>query len=320
MRKVIMFILYPIEEYLLRNLRYLRAMDYDDPPIFIIGPPRSGTTLLYSALVSRFRFAYISNFAHRLYMTPVTATLVGKFWITAWRGSFKNSYGHINGFWSPNEGGWIWNRWFPEPCYLDENAMDKLPVKIIRETINSISIVLKAPFINKNVMHSVHIRLLNKLFPNCLFIETERNILDNVRSIVRIYQNRTANSDWISVKPNKWENFKNKNTIYKALAQVIYTKIDIENDIKKIGNERRLKIEYSKLCSDPELTMIIIKEFLLNHGMKIKDNKLLPPKFYESKNRYLSAFQEAYLNELIKEIYSDTFLERSMLEKLSLRF
>lgn len=44
------------------------------PPVFVIGPPRSGTTLALQALLAQWRFAYIPNLAARLPQTLVVAT------------------------------------------------------------------------------------------------------------------------------------------------------------------------------------------------------------------------------------------------------
>ena len=41
------------------------------------------------------------------------------------------------------------------------------------------------PFVNKNVLHSVHMMVLDRIFPGCLFIELNRKPVDNVRSIVQ---------------------------------------------------------------------------------------------------------------------------------------
>ena len=42
-------------------------------PFFIIGPPRSGTTLLYQLMVQAFRFSYFPNIANTFYQCPIFA-------------------------------------------------------------------------------------------------------------------------------------------------------------------------------------------------------------------------------------------------------
>ncbi len=104
----------PVEALLVRDQRY----DAHGPPCFVVGPPRSGTTIVYEALVTRFRTAYFSNLAHRLHRTPAAATRFGRRIIAEWRGDFASAYGHIEGWGSPSEAGWIWRRWIPEESHL----------------------------------------------------------------------------------------------------------------------------------------------------------------------------------------------------------
>ena len=71
----IMQLLMPLER------RELRLTANVTPKVcFVLGPPRSGTTLLYELLLTRFRFAYFSNLAHRFYRTPVAASRLGLRW------------------------------------------------------------------------------------------------------------------------------------------------------------------------------------------------------------------------------------------------
>ncbi len=51
------------------NLKYLDLY----PPVFIIGPPRSGTTVLYQLLCKHTNFSYINNFIGHWYRIPILA-------------------------------------------------------------------------------------------------------------------------------------------------------------------------------------------------------------------------------------------------------
>lgn len=62
------------------------------------------------------------------------------------------------------------------------------------------------PPVTKNVLHSVHMMVLDWVFPGCVFIELNREPVDNVRSIVRArVQRRWVRPVrlWFSVKPRE---------------------------------------------------------------------------------------------------------------------
>ncbi|NIU01843.1 MAG: hypothetical protein GWN01_13315, partial [Nitrosopumilaceae archaeon] len=52
----------------------MREIECRYPPVFILGPPRSGTTLLYQLMTCSFNFAYIPNIANKFYRCPISAT------------------------------------------------------------------------------------------------------------------------------------------------------------------------------------------------------------------------------------------------------
>jgi hypothetical protein len=280
MRGLIMAALAPIEKWKLGQ----QSGEFG-PACFILGPPRSGTTLLYELMLTRYQFAYLSNLAHRFYLTPVAATLLGRRGIQQWQGSFESAYGHIEGWAAPNEGGWIWNRWFPEESYLSEDRAAALPVETIRPTIQSLCNVLDAPFLNKNVMHSVHMRLLDAIFPGCLFVHLQRDPAENMRSILRARANEggpALREDWWSVKPRHWDRYRNSGNAVQAAAQVLHIHREIALDAKHLGLERRIVVDYADVCARPKDTIDRIGNFMTTAGVELRDHAGLPDEFRRS--------------------------------------
>ena len=183
------------------------ALDY--PPIFIIGPPRSGTTLLYQLLVHRFHFAYFPGIAEKFYTSPVFATEWGLKHCKPYVSDFTSTYGHVNSSMAPHEAGGIWNRWYPTEHrdgynYTPAGYFDPKRKHIIYQTVGGIEKLLDAPFINKNVKHSVRIQSLVEIFRNALFIQMRRDSFDTAMSILRARkQNRNRLNAWWSVMPKE---------------------------------------------------------------------------------------------------------------------
>ena len=70
------FIANPIEKlwFTDEDIKYLDMF----PPVFIIGSPRSGTTVLYQLLCKHLQFGYINNFVSNWPKAPLTATKLYK--------------------------------------------------------------------------------------------------------------------------------------------------------------------------------------------------------------------------------------------------
>jgi hypothetical protein len=292
--------LQPLENSLLHNIETENSL----PPCFIIGPPRSGTTLIYESLLVSFHLAYFSNLADRFFKVPAASTYLGRNVLEKRiEGLFVSSYGQIKGWGAPSEGGRIWNRWIPENFYLPAQKATVLPSEQIRRTIASISSTLKAPFINKNVMHSVHIELLDKLFPGCIFIEIQRDPVANIRSIVRARKHKggpRVDYNWWSVKPLNCEQFEHASIEEQACAQVFLLRKDISTATSLLLKKRIHVINYENFCKDPQCQMEIVKEFFRkNLGIDLKRKNNIPEKFEISKSKPLSGPSEAIMSDWI---------------------
>jgi len=73
------------------------------PPVFIIGAPRCGSTLLYKVLTECFKFFYFSNLTARFYKTPICGSLLqNMLGVRARTGEYNFNYGQVEGLGSPN--------------------------------------------------------------------------------------------------------------------------------------------------------------------------------------------------------------------------
>ena len=273
------------------------------PHIFILGAPRSGTSLFYELMVTRFEFAYFSNLAHRFYKTPLTATRIGRWLIARHTPVYQSDYGHISGWAAPNEGGWIWQRWLKDGPWTDERILPSLPVAEIRATLAGMSMLGRAPFINKNVMHSNRVRLLDALFPGCLFLEVRRDASDTARSIIRAQRRNKGHKrdyeGWWSVRPS---NAGGDTDIERACRQVTGVAQDIESDCAHIGADRHFKVNYETLCANPEHVMSDVALFLYRHDIQVaqRPHSPVPDSFTLRTPQPLAEKEELILERMLQ--------------------
>lgn len=276
------------------------------PPVFIIGAPRSGTSLLYELMITRFRLAYMANAAHRFYLTPVAASRVFNRAIKNWRGNFTSRYGHIDGWGAPNEGGWIWQRWLLDGPWRDDKGALIDDYRDMRDMVAALSELFDAPIVNKNVMHSNRLKLMHAIWPNALFIEVKRDTKDNIRSIVRAERGdggpNMAQDIWWSVKPRLAEKFIGKSDVERATVQVVGIERDIKRDIAAIGAHRLFTIEYSDLCQRPEAKLADIAAFLTQGGCEIKLRTDVPEFFCHKPSKPLEQSEEDVISDTLKNL------------------
>lgn len=261
------------------------------PPIFLIGPPRSGTTLLYQLLTHAYEFSYIANVARVFPDSPIAASRLFRRWILASRTDFRSEHGRTAGWWGPHEGGFLWNRWFPEDVLdVTETTLTPEAKQACRQLIAGIERALGRRFVNKNVKHSVRMRALDDLFPGCIFLRMSREPIATVSSILRARESDgLAEGEWWSVRPRDYEQLRNLPVMERVCGQFVGVEQDIDTDALHLGPHRVMCVEYEQLCARPAAVLQEIGNFLAPSGGMPPVKSRIPDAFPRSPGASLSA-------------------------------
>lgn len=282
-----------------------RAAASDEPSVcFILGPPRSGTTLLYELMTEEFGCAYFSNFAKRLYRTPVAATWLAQRAIRRRRGSYESDYGTIPGALAPAEAGRIWRHWMPDaaPYFQDRPGLSD---DEIRARIAAMARIARAPMLVKYLSLQSEIPRLLRLFPRAVFLRVDRDLAENARSIFRGRQKMPAMhaTGWWSSHPLGWQDYAKADLLTQSVAHVLLAHREIVRDLAAEGaGDRVLRIGYGDLCSRPNAELDRVRDFLTANGMTLRPRKTDLPAFEPSRKSRLGDADEARLEHLVTEL------------------
>ena len=95
----------------LNNLNITKPSTYT--PIFIIGLPRSGSTLLSQLITQIYDIGYINNLVARFWSNPIIGIkLSQEFDLANYKSLLNSSYGVTSLINEPHEFGYYWNQWF----------------------------------------------------------------------------------------------------------------------------------------------------------------------------------------------------------------
>ena len=252
-----------------------RRINY--PPIFIIGPARSGTTLAYQVLISSFSLCYVNNLISSLKYTPSLASVIS-YYLGSSNTSidFSSNYGRIPGWSSPSQGNRIWGRWFRGEG--PGHDINHISAKDFRRLIATLEAYYKVPFITKWPGFSVYLDQLSRIVDGPIFVNIKRDPVEIIPSILkgRVYL-KGGETNSISRSPKHYKNFRNFSPIDQVAAYVVGIENDIEYGMNKIGKERFFTIEYERLCECPNDVM---DEFFLyykninNYDLKRINNNI----------------------------------------------
>lgn len=287
--KALSLSLLPLERFI--SLRFGEIGINKYPPVFIIGAPRSGTTLLYKVLIEKLNLGYISNLSAHFYPIPIISTwLFKKLTNISYKKGYEFEYGLIPGLGSPSEFGEFWYQWFPKGknIYVAPRQTPQHHIKQLRLAIGGISYVNRAPVIFKNVYNSMRIAPFCEAMHNARFLVCKRDYLATALSILNARKKIAKDHrHWWSLPPKEIDSLIQLDYPEQIAGQIYYTYHQINTDMLHYGKDKFLEINYEEFCRDVYSTIEIIKYFLEKNGPTIKYKGNVPKSFEVIKTKDL---------------------------------
>lgn len=235
------------------------------PIVFIVGCPRSGTTLMMQWLAALGVFAYPSNLIARFYANPYVGVRVQQalhtydskkqiFPEVNAAGDFSSNYGHTSGALAPSEYWYFWRRFFHfgEVQYLhafnggSHDTLGFVKELALMEKAFDKPLLMKAMILNWNLPE------LYNLFSKCLFIDVSRAPADNAESLYFARQSFFKDvSKWFSFKPPEYTRLKNLSPLEQVAGQVYFTRQAVNDGLAKIPAASVLRVNYESFCTAP---------------------------------------------------------------------
>ena len=260
-------------------------------PIFIVGAPRSGSTLLSQLLVKSFDLASFYNGISKYYQVPIVGLIKEGITDVDKNNIVLNSYlGNTKGDFSPHEFGYFWQYWLNHQVSdeLSEIELSKIDWIGLRNHINAYANYLGKPLLIKNlVFNNFIIEKLSETFPNAKFIHIVRNPIYSIQSILQARNLRYNNINlWWSIRPKHFMDWQIK---YKPISQVVrqveYTKGRVNEELKKLDKRRVLNVNYEDLGN--ELIIKMFEDFLGLVSIKKMETITIRNKWNESDKKRL---------------------------------
>ena len=297
--KPINYISGPLQKNLL-NKEDLKYLDLN-PPVFIIGPPRSGTTVLYQLLCKHTNFSYINNFIADWYNIPILAAKAHSLFFQSKNEIELNSnFGRSRYHYGPNEFGQFWYKYFSKNHNL-QNKNQKF-IKNLKMEIAAITKIYKQPLLFKNVVNSMRIEILSDIFENSTFIVMNRDKLDNAQSILnaRISLHKNKNYQWSVITTSMRDN--PGLPFYKDIVnQLEDIQLNIESAFKRLSNEKFIFIEYEDLCNNTPKVLKSILQKLNSSELKFSKKDQIPRTLNFSTGKKVSELDYKLLKQEIRK-------------------
>lgn len=240
------------------------------PPVFVLGAPRSGTTLLYQLVCRAFEVGYLSNAHCQLYGAPSLAHSALAAWFDfSGTDRFESSFGDTPRAESPSECGDFWYRFFPRAYEaasrrpeIGEKERAALAVAVARLTD-----CFGRPVVFKNVMNVLRLKAITRAFSTSRFLVVERELLANAHSLLYARQRNLGCYDrWWSLPVPGFQELSSEPAERQVIAQIEGTQEVIQDGEEDAGPGRFLRVPYEGICRDPEGTVRDVGRFLSETG------------------------------------------------------
>jgi len=277
--------------------RAARYIDVELPrgcePIFLIGAPRTGSTLLFQLLLRQFRVAYISNVMAAAPRFMVRICSLSQRVCTGFDGELRNSeFGFLPGLWAPNEAGQIMRDWFGE-------SADDAGTPRVRAMMTAIADAAQAPLVLKNLSNTLRLTRIKRTFPAARLLLLRRDPRWTAQSLL-LARRRLLGDErgWWSVAPPDYQSVIRREPVYQVLWQADRLE-QIALDACLAAPQRAAVVDYEYLCAHPGQTMIG-----LGQRFELAATGAPPPSLSASTARRLTSREWDELNAVYTEHFA----------------
>ena len=279
------------------------------PTIFIVGAPRSGTTLLSQVLVNYFRLGYVSNIMARFYKAPAFGArfshlLMGTRLPQENSDLYISNFGRTYDLLEPHEFTYFWARWFGnknETDYLDNHVFDLIDQGVLLKQLGDIERGQAFPVVYKNLFLSYAIAFLAEVLPKAIFIFIKREPIFNAMSLLNAREQFYGSKDkWLSVKPKEYPMLKSLMPYEQVLGQVFYINKNIEKALSKLNENRVIQVFYEDFCAKPKQFLNSFADCVRYNGYELQRLFDVPDKFEVINEKVSELDEELMRKALIK--------------------
>lgn len=228
------------------------------PPVFVVGLPRSGTTLLMQLLSWAFPFTHPDNIIARFWEAPFVGVAASRSLRSGGQQpqgpDTASDYGVTADPFSPHEFGYFWTRWFRfEPSHLlgpeqlaAVDAPGLLRSLFLMEHVGNQRLLFKAVPLAFNADY------LGGILPTARFLRVRRDALPVAQSVYLGRIARYGRDDvWWSLRPPGYEEHLEDDPLRQVAWQVRISERLVGESLGRIDPRRVLDVPYEELCAAP---------------------------------------------------------------------
>jgi hypothetical protein len=284
---------------------YERASRPTAPVILVVGPPRSGTTLVAQYLINQFDVCYLNNLTSLFPRSPIVINkMLGRFFKLR-PGDYDAFYGKSRGLAGPNDALSIWDRWLGRDRDRVPTALEPGADIAIEQFFGALNDLYGLPVVNKVNRLNTCAHLVSDLLPNAQFLCMQRDPLLLAQSLYVARDFISGNME--AAYGVQHANSVDDDPVEDVCRQVLFHESQAQREQELIGKDRFEFISYEAFCKNPRgLTNHLAEkhaEMALRAGdmpesqsFTISDKRKLPEDIFERMRSRLSELGAGHIS------------------------
>jgi len=258
------------------------------PLIFVMGLPRSATTLSTQLLAANLNLGFISNVAAKFWEAPAAGILFSKAVLGDMRDtSYDSFYGKTENPAGLHEFSYFWHKLF----HMEEMPPYDAPAKaraidwqLVADSLHGISSAWGKPTVMKAFDVVYHLPKISEIIPRSLFVFVERDLKEISMSLAKGRIDYYGNLEtWLSMYPPEYPELRHKPWHEQIAGQVCGLHKLHEDGFSRISDKRLIRIPYQDLCASPATLVEEVRARLRDHFNVRVDRIGSPPASFSYK-------------------------------------
>lgn len=227
------------------------------PHVWVVGLPRSGTTLTMQLLCQHLQVGYVDNIMARFWRAPCTGARLSEIILGDERSvSYASNHGSTSDPGSPHEFSYFWHDLFG----LEDHK--KIDLKTIRENtdweqvrkkLNAIASIKKSPMVYKALWPAYFYEEFFSMFPASLYIMIRRPALEVAASLTRAREQYYGDRNtWWSMTFEGYEEYLALHYSDQIAIQLSELSKLYFRPLEQTKRVRVLDTSYKELCEAPQ--------------------------------------------------------------------
>lgn len=277
--------LQPLEEELYRDI------PLEHPVVFVVGVPRSGTTVLTQLLAAHTGLGYVNQLIASFWLAPVQGVRLSRRLLPAtYASDFRSRYGRTTSILEPHEFGYFWRRLLdydglriPEPGDEERIDWDRFRLTLA----NLVHAFGTAP-VFKSFHAGWHVPAVRAALPASAFIRVRRDLDEVAASLLRMRREFLGSEQrWASFRPPRSEFGEvapeRLSPVGQVVAQARLLDRRLQRGIDAIDGAHVLEITHRELQRDPATVLDAVGTLLEGLDFRLEitrtpPTELVPPR------------------------------------------